>query len=220
MAKTASTPAPATDLASIIQALKEQHERTQQQAAYYAAEAERLKTALSVLEEGFALTSTAASTPAVNGRMAQKQVQSGSQPAESVLNQPSTKPASKSTKRAAKAKAAEAEESEVSTEAAPAKSSKQQAQSGETFSLKGNLRPRYSTLGLDEAIVHILKLAPAPMQASELVDELYGKNMKRVLRPRAIRILTRHLNQGVKDGRWQQGSPEEEGAPPEYTVKS
>lgn len=210
MAKTASTPAQPTDLASIIQALKEQHERMQQQAAYYATEAERLKTALSVLEEGFALP-TAVSTPAVNGRTAQEQVQSNSQPAEFVLTQTSTKTAPKST-------AADISAPDASDQVAPAKSSKKQAQSGETFSLKGNLRPRYSTLGLDEAIVHILKLAPDPMQAAELVDELYGKNMKRVLRPRAVRILTRHLNQGAKDGRWQQVPPEEEGAPPEYTV--
>jgi hypothetical protein len=216
MAKTASTPAPATDLASIIQALKEQHERMQQQAAYYAAEAERLKTALSVLEEGFLPTSTAASAPTVNGRIAQpaqKQTQPDTQPAESVLNQSSTK-------TAVKRKAAEAEELEAPAEAAPAKSSKKQAQSGETFSLKGNLRPRYSALGLNESIVRILQLAPAPLTVSELVDELYGKTMKQMLRPRAARILIRHLNQGVKDGLWQQAAQEEEGAPPTFTVKS
>jgi hypothetical protein len=221
MAKTASVPtSQPTDLTSIIQALKEQHERMQQQAAYYAAEAERLKTALSVLEEGFLPSSTAPSAPVINGRMTQPTEEQHpsppvSQPAASV---PKQTPTELTSKAATSANSVANSASETPDQTDTATTSKQQARSSETFSLKGHLRPRYSTLGLDEAIVHVLRLAPEPMEAPELVDELYGKNMKRTLRPRAIRILTRHLNQGAKAGRWQQVAPQEEGARPAYTV--
>lgn len=184
MSSTSTSTARPTDLQSVIETLKATLEHCRQQAAHYTEEASRIETALLVLEKGFYQPEGDVS----NGKTVQSQAQAEQavQPSESVLNQADTElneeePASQSKQRQSKTK-----------------------RSSETFSLKDNLRARYIQLDLNDAIVKVLTLAPNPVEVPDLVDELYGRNLKRSLRSRAIAALTRHLNRGAKSGLWQQ----------------
>ena len=57
--------------------------------------------------------------------------------------------------------------------------------------------------GLNTAIAAALSKFDGAVEAPDLVDELYGRNLRKAFQPRAIGALTRQLNKGAKDGLWQ-----------------
>lgn len=187
MSSTSTSTAQPTDLQSVIETLKATLEYCRQQAAHYTEEASRIETALLVLEKGFYQPEGDVSNgKTVQPQEAAVQADQVAQPSKSVLNQ------------------AEAELDEEKFVSQSKQRQSKTKRSSETFSLKDNLRARYIQLDLNDAIAKVLTLAPGPMEVPDLVDELYGRNLKRSLRSRAIAALTRHLNRGAKSGLWQQ----------------
>lgn len=191
-------PAQLIDLQSVISTLKTTREHYRQQAAHYTAEADRIETALSVLEQDF--SQPPVSTTDRNGAA----LQSPKDPQESQAVQPSP----------------DILPHPPLSEPSPSSSDQQTSKpkdSDEAFSLKDDLRARYLKLDLNEAITKVLSLAPQPAKISNLVDELYGRNLKRTLRSRATAALTRHMNRSAKLGLWYQVA--EEGEPLAFSLE-
>jgi hypothetical protein len=175
---------------------------------YHRQEAQRLETALSVLEQTFPL-SEAGVTPGggQNGSVQATEAQDLvlNQADAELLPEPAAPPAttkreSRKAKPAASTSEAEPVEQKPSEVAIP----KAAAPKGESFSLVNRLRATYQKYdGLNTAIAAALSKFDGAVEAPDLVDELYGRNLRKAFQPRAIGALTRQLNKGAKEGLWQ-----------------
>ena len=185
---------------------------------YHRQEAQRLETALSVLEQTFPLSAPLSEAGAIAGEDQNGSAQV-SEAKSLVLNQTDAELLSESSnsptasqKKSRKPKPTQAKASTPSSEpvepvpveAAAPKAASKAAPKATSFSLLKNLRATYQKYDdLNAVIVEALSKFDGAVEAPDLVDELYGRNLKKDFRPRAVGSLTRQLNKGAKAGLWQ-----------------
>jgi len=181
---------------------------------YHQQEAQRLETALSVLEQTFPLSAPLSEAGAIAGADQNGSAQV-SEAKNSVLNQTDAKLLSESSnsptasqKKPRKSKPTQAKASTPASEPvepAPVEAAAPKAAPKATsFSLLKNLRATYQKYDdLNAVIVEALSKFEDAVEIPDLVDELYGRNLKKDFRPRAVGSLTRQLNKGAKAGLWQ-----------------
>jgi type II secretory pathway component PulJ len=201
-ASKAEVAAPSHDLSTIIQELRQQLAYAQQQSQYYQAQAEKIQTALTVLEQ----TLQGAAPAPVS---AQTQPKQASQSRQKVLNQKAVEQNQSSLNGSAEP--APSTSPTPDPEPAPAETAKRtpkpKTSKPDTFSLRNHLLARHQRRGLEQSVLALLQESLDPLSIPQLVDALYGANLKRDFRPRAVGMLTRYLNNGAKQGLWSAADP-------------
>ena len=200
-------PAAPTDLETVKTAIRSMLD-------YHQQEAQRLETALSVLEQTFPLSAPLSEAGAIAGEDQNGSAQV-SEAKSLVLNQidaellsESSNSPTASQKKSRKSKSTQAKASAPASEPvepAPVEAAAPKAAPKATsFSLLKNLRATYQKYDdLNAVIVEALSKFEDAVEIPDLVDELYGRNLKKDFRPRAVGSLTRQLNKGAKAGLWQ-----------------